>query len=122
MADIGQIAVFAAFVVCCVGAGAAVWAARKGAADVLVSARHATIALAALLVLASGVMITAFLTHDFSLAFVVAHSSRDMPKALVGAAFYSGMEGSLLSWATTLGLLGLAATITLWRTSRRGSR
>ena len=122
MADIGQIAVFAAFVVCCVGAAAAVWAARKGAAEFLTSARHAVIALAALLVLASGVLVTGFLTHDFSIAYVVAHSSRDMPKALVGAAFYSGMEGSLLYWATTLGLLGTAATITLWRTSRKGSR
>jgi cytochrome c-type biogenesis protein CcmF len=122
MADIGQIAVFAAFVVCCVGAGSAVWAARKGAAEFLVSARHAVVALAALLTLASGVLVAAFLTHDFSIAYVVAHSSRDMPKALVGAAFYSGMEGSLLYWASTLGLLGLAATITLWRTGRQGSR
>jgi hypothetical protein len=47
MAVIGQIAVFAAFVVCCVGAGAAVWAARKGAAEFLVSARHAVNALPA---------------------------------------------------------------------------
>jgi cytochrome c-type biogenesis protein CcmF len=122
MAVIGQIAVFAAFVVCCVGVAAAVWAARKGAAEFLASARHAVIALAALLTLASGVLVAAFLTHDFSIAYVVAHSSRDMPKALVGAAFYSGMEGSLLYWASTLGLLGMAATITLWRTSRRGSR
>ena len=91
MADIGQIAVFAAFVICGVGAAAAIWAARKGAAEFLTSARHAVIALAALLVLASGVLVTAFLTHDFSIAYVVAHSSRDMPKMLVGAAFYSGM-------------------------------
>ena len=45
-----------------------------------------------------------------------------MPAIYVGAAFYSGMEGSLLYWATSLGLLGAAATISLWRTSRKGSR
>lgn len=122
MADIGQIAVFAAFLIACFGVGAAIYGWRRGVAEFGVSARHAVVALAGLLLLASGVLVTAFLTHDFSLAYVAEHSNRDMHPALVGAAFYSGMEGSLLYWATTLGLLGTAATLSLWRAARGGSR
>ncbi|MGN6809870.1 MAG: heme lyase CcmF/NrfE family subunit [Thermomicrobiales bacterium] len=122
MADIGQIAVFAAFLITILGVGAALFGWRKNAAEFVASARHAVFALAGLLFLASAVLVTAFLSHDFSLAYVAEHSNRAMPRALVGAAFYSGMEGSLLYWATMLGLLGTAATVTLWRTSRQGSR
>src|SRR6478752_334530 len=110
MADIGQMAVFAAFLITLLGVGAALFGWRKGAAEFIASARHAVFALAGLLFLASAVLVTAFLSHDFSLAYVAEHSNRAMPPALVGAAFYSGMEGSLLYWATTLGWLGMAAT------------
>ncbi|MDP9373735.1 MAG: heme lyase CcmF/NrfE family subunit [Chloroflexota bacterium] len=121
MAEIGQIALFAAFVIALFGAGAAIFGARRGPerpgadAEFVASARHAVLALAALLILASAALITAFLRHDFSLAYVAAHSNRAMPTSLVGAAFYSGMEGSLLYWATGLGILGAAATVGLWR-------
>ena len=40
------------------------------------------LALAALLALASGVLVTAFLSHDFSLAYVAEHSNRAMPRRL----------------------------------------
>ncbi|CAA9570074.1 MAG: Cytochrome c heme lyase subunit CcmF [uncultured Thermomicrobiales bacterium] len=122
MADIGQIAVFAAFLICCFGVWAAIYGGWRGAAEFSTSARHAVIALAALLAAASGILVAAFLTHDFGVAYVAEHSSRSMPAIYVGAAFYSGMEGSLLYWATTLGLLGAAATLSLWRTSHGGSR
>ncbi len=121
MADIGQIAVFAAFLICCFGIGAALFGWRRGAPEFLASARHAALALGALLALASGLLVSAFLSHDFTLAYVAAHSSRAMPAMYVGAAFYSGMEGSLLYWATTLGLLGSAAVVSLWRANRQGS-
>lgn len=121
MATIGQLAVFAAFLICCFGVGATVYSGQRGAAEFLVSARHAVLALAALLALASGLLIAGFLTHDFSIAYVAAHSNRSMQPIYVGAAFYSGMEGSLLYWSTTLGLLGAAASFSLWRTSRAGS-
>ncbi len=122
MATIGQIAVFAAFLLCCFGVWAALFGWRRQAAEFAVSARHAAIALAMLLAVASGVLIVAFLTHDFSVAYVAKHSSRSMPLIYVGAAFYSGMEGSLLYWTTALGLLGAAAVVSLWRQGLRGSQ
>jgi cytochrome c-type biogenesis protein CcmF len=119
VADIGQILTFAAFAIAVFGSGAAVYGARRGAPEFVASARHSVLALAALLALASATLVTAFLRHDFSLAYVAQHSNRAMPAALVGAAFYSGMEGSLLYWATGLGLLGAAALIALWRERSR---
>ncbi len=116
MADLGQIILLAAFLIALFGAGAAVVGGRRGgAAEFVVSARHSVFALASLLLLASALLVTAFLRHDFSIEYVYNHSNRDMSKALVGAAFYGGMEGSLLYWATVLGLLGTAATVALWR-------
>ena len=119
MADLGQIVVLAAFMIALFGAGAALWGARRGADEFVASACHAVFALSALLLLASATLVTAFLRHDFSLAYVVAHSNRAMEPALVGAAFYSGMEGSLLYWATGLGILGSAA---VWGLRRDRSR
>ena len=44
------------------------------------------------------------LANDFSLRYVVEHSSRDMPPFLVAASFYSGQQGSLLYWALALAI------------------
>jgi cytochrome c-type biogenesis protein CcmF len=121
MATIGQLAVFAAFLICCFGVGVTIYSWQRGAPEFLASGRHAAFALGALLALASGVLVAGFLTHDFSIAYVAAHSNRAMEPIYVGAAFYSGLEGSLLYWAASLGILGGLATFSLWRTSRKGS-
>ncbi|HET8628010.1 MAG TPA: heme lyase CcmF/NrfE family subunit [Thermomicrobiales bacterium] len=119
MAEIGQIVVLGAFLIALFGAGAALVGARAGAPEFVASARHGVIALAALLTVASATLVTAFLTHNFHLQYVFEHSNRAMPAYLVGAAFYGGMEGSLLYWSWTLSLLGTAAVITVWRTRAR---
>jgi len=61
-------------------------------------------------VLASGCLVAAFLSHDFTIAFVAEHSDRSLPTALLVASFYGGQEGSLLYWALILGLIGSVAT------------
>jgi cytochrome c-type biogenesis protein CcmF len=119
MADFGQIVALGAFLIALCGLGAALAGARTGAPEFVASARHATAALTGLLTVASVALVTAFLRHDFSLQYVVEHSNRAMPKALIGAAFYSGMEGSLLYWAWTLALLGGAAVWATWRNRAR---
>jgi len=63
----------------------------------------------AALVAASAVLLTALLSHDFSLAFVTEHTDRSLPVPLLAAAFYGGQEGSLLYWTLLLGLLGSAS-------------
>src|SRR5260370_227455 len=60
---------------------------------------------------AVGVVESAVLTDDFSVACVVEHSDLSTPIALVAAAFYGGQEGSLLYWALILGILGSASLL-----------
>src|SRR5260370_16322834 len=61
--------------------------------------------------LASVILETALLTHDFSLAYVTEHSDLSTPVALVAAAFYGGQEGPLLYWVLILAILGSASLL-----------
>ncbi len=62
-----------------------------------------------MIALAAGTLVAAFLTHDFSLAYVVEHSSRSMPVQYIIASFYSGQQGSLLYWALALSVFSAIA-------------
>jgi cytochrome c-type biogenesis protein CcmF len=73
------------------------------------AARRALYAAAAMVVLASGCLVAGLLGHDFRLAYVTAHTDRELATPLVAAAFYSGQEGSLLYWTLVLSLLGSAS-------------
>jgi cytochrome c-type biogenesis protein CcmF len=73
--------------------------------------RRAFYAAAAMVVLASAVLETALLTHDFSIAYVVEHTDLSTPLPLVAAGFYGGQEGSLLYWTLILGVLGSASLL-----------
>jgi cytochrome c-type biogenesis protein CcmF len=111
MAEFGQIALVAAFVVAVYATIVGPLSARLGAPELLLSARNGVIAVAGLLTVASVTLLTAFVTHDFSIKYVAEHSSRDMPPALVAAAFYSGQAGSLLYWAWSLSLFSLFVVV-----------
>ncbi len=104
MAEFGHIVVVAALAVALYSAFAAPIGARARAPELVRSARNGVLAVAGLMTVASGTLLTAFLVHDFSIRYVAEHSSRDMPLSLVAAAFYSGQQGSLLYWAWSLSI------------------
>ncbi|MEO5367766.1 MAG: heme lyase CcmF/NrfE family subunit [Magnetococcus sp. WYHC-3] len=83
--------------------GAAVWS-RVG--------RQAAFAGTLLLTLASFSLIHAFLTHDFSVAYVANQSSLKLPLFYLATAMWGGHEGSLLLWAW---LLSLFISLAAWR-------
>jgi cytochrome c-type biogenesis protein CcmF len=66
------------------------------------SARNALLAAFAATAVASGVLVTALVRHDFSFAYVAAHSSRELPLAYRVSAFWGGQSGSLLLWLLLL--------------------
>jgi len=68
------------------------------------SARQAGMAVCVLIALAMGRLVYLFLTDNFSLAYVVGHSSRDLPSFYKFAALWSGQEGSLLFWSWLLSI------------------
>jgi len=76
------------------------------------SARYALIACFGSTAVASGVLVRALVTHDFSYAYVQAHTSRDLKTIYSLTAFWGGEEGSLLLWLLVLtGYAALAVTL-----------
>ena len=61
--------------------------------------------------IAGAVLAAALVRHDFSFAYVAAHTSRTLPTMYALSAFWGGQEGSLLLWL--LILTGYAA-LAVW--------
>ncbi|MCS7026351.1 MAG: heme lyase CcmF/NrfE family subunit [Bryobacteraceae bacterium] len=68
----------------------------------VLSAERAVYGIWALLTIASGILVYSLITGDFRLAYVAGHSNRAMPVFFKFAAWWGGMEGSLLLWAWIL--------------------
>ncbi len=118
MAALGSISLVSAFVLAVYGLAAAILGIRSKLSDLVLSARNALLAMCGLITLASGTLVVAFLTHNFQLEYVAAHSSREMPGIYVIAAFYSGQQGSLLYWCWTLSIFAALAVVLSWRQNR----
>src|SRR5437870_8625497 len=73
-------------------------------------ARRFAYAFAALMVLATGVMEFALLTHDFSVGYVAQVGSREVPTWVTIVSLWSSLEGSILFWGLVLGLYIAGAT------------
>src|ERR1035438_9998832 len=71
------------------------------------TARRAGIACWAAVTIASMALVLAAFGNDFSVAYILHHSNRDLPIAYKFAALWSGQEGSLLLWAWLLSTYGL---------------
>jgi cytochrome c-type biogenesis protein CcmF len=71
------------------------------------TARRAGIACWAAVTIASMALVLTAFGNDFSVAYILHHSNRDLPIAYKFAALWSGQEGSLLLWAWLLSTYGL---------------
>ena len=111
MGDLGYAALVAGFVIAVYGAVAWLLGHRNGQRELLDSARNSVWAVAALNVLAAGVLINALVTHDFQFKYVYSYTSSDMDVGYILSAFWAGNEGSLLLWAVVLSLFGLVAML-----------
>lgn len=80
--------------------GLAGW--RRGEAAWLRWARRATVLGAAMLAAASALLAWALMMHDFSNAYVFAHTDRSLGVLHRLSAFWAGQEGSILLWALLL--------------------
>lgn len=69
---------------------------------VIASAERAMVSVAGLLFLSAGVLMNAFLTHDFSLEYVASYSDRTLSTIYLISGFWAGNQGSLLMWAVFL--------------------
>jgi cytochrome c-type biogenesis protein CcmF len=111
MENLGALAILLAF---CLSAysfvGSIIGGVRKKPYLIL-SAERAVIAVWALITVASGVLVYSLMTGDFRMAYVAAHTNRDMPSLYKFSAWWGGQEGSLLLWSF---LLGSYSMIAVW--------
>src|SRR6266545_2422058 len=112
MTLLGPLSLWLAFLVGLWGAITGFAGGAQGRVDLQRSARHATFALfGAVISLEIGIF-----RHDFSLEYVAAYTSRNLPTFYLWSALYAGQKGSLLFWATVLSLFAVLAQVL---TSRR---
>jgi cytochrome c-type biogenesis protein CcmF len=71
------------------------------------SARRAGIAVFAAVLLAAVVLVSCAFQDNFSVAYILHHSNRDLPAPYKFATLWSGQEGSLLFWSLLLAAYGL---------------
>src|ERR687898_1436536 len=93
-------------------------AAWRGRRRLALSAQNALMAAFGTSIVASLVLVSALIRHDFSFVYVAQHTSRELPTGYTISAFWGGQEGSLLLWL--LILTGYATAVLL--VNRRSAR
>jgi cytochrome c-type biogenesis protein CcmF len=99
-------------------AGASLYGARRGRREWVTSGRRAIYCLAGLCLAAFAILEAAFLRSDFSYALVAEGSSTDTPTFYKVTAVWATQDGSLLLWATLLGLFASAVLFVTRRSLR----
>ena len=77
----------------------------RSAPQLVESSRYAAYTIPVVLGIATTSLVVAFVTRDFSLAYVAAHSSLSMDHIYTWVAMYAGNEGSLLFIALVLSIM-----------------
>jgi cytochrome c-type biogenesis protein CcmF len=115
---IGHFALSLALCLALAGIGAAL-AALRGSPGWARSARYSVFLVFLTLTVSIGILEYAFLTHDYALDYVAAHSSNDLPLFYLATALWGGHEGSLLLWVWILSLYAALAAWWHWSTHPR---
>ena len=113
--EAGQLALALAFVVSLYAALASVLGVARRSSELLISGRYAMYSAPLLLLIATGALIYAFVTSDFSVRYVAENSSLAMPRSYTWVAFYAGNAGSMLYIALVFSMMALAAIIGIRR-------
>jgi cytochrome c-type biogenesis protein CcmF len=109
MATLGYAVLLATFVVCSYAAAASVAGARRGSRRLIESGIGAFHMVTALMVMASVLMIHAFVTDDFSIRYVSRYSDSFQPLFFKITAYWGGLDGSIMFWVFLLACFGSLA-------------
>ncbi|TAK32637.1 MAG: heme lyase CcmF/NrfE family subunit [Chloroflexota bacterium] len=112
MTEIGYFSLVIALFVSGYSAVAYVYGARARVTPLLTSARNGVYVAFGLATIASAILVNAFFSRDFGVAYVYQYSSSDMDVFYTFAAWWAGQAGSLLFWAW---LLSLFAVIVIYQ-------
>src|SRR5215475_8305771 len=100
----GSFALILAFVCALYAFGGGIAAIATRHPLLIKSARQSGMAVCALIWVATFSLVYLFFTDNYSVAYVVSHSNRDLPTFYKVAALWSGQEGSLLFWSFLLAI------------------
>ena len=109
MATLGTFVLLAALVTCAYAISASVAGARRRSWRLVESGVGAFYLVAALMTVASGVIIHAFVTNNYAIRYVQQKSNAALPLAYKIAAYWGGLEGSILFWVFLLSIFGALA-------------
>jgi cytochrome c-type biogenesis protein CcmF len=109
MSSLGQLALLAAFVVASYAVTISIVGARRRSTPLIESGIGAQALVSALLILASTVLISAFVSQDYSIKYVAANSDAAQPLFYRVTAFWGGLDGSILFWAVLLSISAVVA-------------
>ena len=112
MASLGYFTLLAAFVVCSYAAAVCVAGARRRAPRLVESGVGAFYLVMALMLLATAVIIHAFITGDYSIRYVDMVSDSAQPLFYQITAYWGGLDGSIMFWVTLLSIFGTCAVYT----------
>ncbi len=109
MASLGTFTLLAAFVVSAYAAAAAVAGARRASRSLVESAIGAFYLVAALLTVATAVIVHAFVTDDYTIKYVQHYSDSFQPLVYKLTAYWGGLDGSIMFWVFLLAVFGSIA-------------
>src|SRR5204863_659119 len=109
MASLGTFLLLATFVVCSYAAVVSVAGARRRSRRLIESGIGAFYLVAALMAVASAVIVNAFLTDDFSIKYVAHYSDSVQPLFYKITSYWGGLDGSIMFWVFLLSVFGSTA-------------
>ena len=102
--ELGQVALILALLLALVQSAAPLWGSFTGSRVLMGLAKPAVTGQLVFAIVAFGALTYAFVTNDFSVAFVAGHSNSELPVFYRVGAVWGGHEGSLLLWILVLAI------------------
>src|SRR5919205_1603680 len=112
MATLGSFALLAAFVAASYAVAASIAGARRRSTRLIESGVGAFYLVAALMTVASGVIVHAFVTGNYAIKYVQRYSDSAQPLAYKLASYWGGLDGSIMFWVFLLSVFGAIAVST----------
>src|ERR687897_3107698 len=109
MASLGAFILLAAFVTSAYAAAISVLGARRGSRRLIESGIGALYLTTALMTVASGLIVYAFVSHDYSIKYVQRYSDAVQPLFYKITSYWGGLDGSILFWVFLLSAFGAIA-------------
>jgi len=116
IAALGSITLLIAFCIAAYSATAGIVGNVQKRERLVASSVKALYGLCAIMVMASALLVYAFVTHDYSIKYVTMYSDTSMPLIYKLTAYWGGLDGSLMFWVF---LLSIFSTIAVRNNYRR---